>query len=94
MIRWLRKVLGMESKPPRKQCLHCATKELPDEIFAVIRLSWFKDGKPYEVDEIQLIDNGDDDFEGFSSVVGEALKAGADVSILTAYDAEDLGIKA
>jgi len=94
MIRWLRKVLGMESKPPRKQCLHCATKELPDEIFAVIRLSWFKDGKPYEVDEIRLIDNGDDDFEGFASVVGEALKAGADVSILTAYDAEDLGIKA
>lgn len=94
MIRWLRKVLGMESKPPRKQCLHCATKELPDEIFAVIRLSWFKNGKPYEVDEIRLIDNGDDDFEGFASVVGEALKAGADVSILTAYDAEDLGIKA
>lgn len=82
----------MEAKPPRKQTLSCARKALPDDIFAIVRLAWFKDGQAIEVDEIQIMEAGDDTIQGFAALVGQALRQGADVSVLSAYPPEDLGI--
>ncbi len=82
----------MEAKPPRKQTLSCNQKSLPDDIFAIVRLAWFEDGQAIEVDEIQIMEAGDDTISGFAALIGQALRQGADVSVLSAYPPEDLGI--
>ena len=47
---------SLQPRPPRRQTLGYSRKPLPDHIFAVVRLSWFKEGRPQEVDEFQIVE--------------------------------------
>lgn len=80
-----------EPKPPRRPRLTFAQYPIPDEIHSIIRTTWYKHGKTVEVDEIQL-EECPDALGVFQYIVGGALKRGCDVTILTVYSPQDLGV--
>ena len=66
--------------------------KLPDEVLAVIRLTWYKDGKADEVDELRIMEDGQNGYDAFAAAVQGALKRGANVSIRSQYKPAQLGI--
>jgi hypothetical protein len=82
----------MELHRPRRQELDYHVSALPQEILAIVRVSWYVNGKPDEVDEIVLMEDGQNGYDAFVAVVTSALQRGANVSIRSGYDAADLGI--
>ena len=78
-------------KPPRKPTLGYTVGPLPDEIHSIVRLTWFKNGRVIEVDQFQL-DEAPDATETFQYTVGQALRNGLDVCVLTTYPPEALGV--
>jgi hypothetical protein len=82
----------IEPKRPRKQELDYHVSALPQEILAIVRVSWYVDGKPDEIDEMVLMEDGQNGYDAFAAVVSSALQRGANVSIRSGYDAADLGI--
>lgn len=79
-------------RKPRKQELDYHVSLLPDEILAIIRVSWYVDGKPDEIDEMVLMEDGQNGYDAFAAIVTSALQRGANVSIRSGYAAADLGI--
>ena len=73
----------------RQQVLFYAQKELKGDLFAVIRITWHEEGKPIGVVESQLRDG----IPEFGQIVGEALRAGADVSVICGEAPEAVGLK-
>jgi hypothetical protein len=82
----------IEPKRPRKQELDYHVSHLPQEILAIVRVSWYVDGKPDEIDEVVLMEDGQNGYDAFAAVVSGALQRGANVSIRSGYAAKDLGI--
>lgn len=82
----------IEPKKPRKQELDYHVSRLPQEILAIVRVSWYVDGKPDEVDEVVLMEDGQNGYDAFAAIVSSALQRGANVSIRSGYAAKDLGI--
>ena len=82
----------IEPKKPRKQELDYHVSALPDEILAIVRVSWYVDGKPDEIDEMVLMEDGQNGYDAFAAIVSSALQRGANVSIRSGYAAKDLGI--
>ena len=80
-------------EPPRKQLLFFANEELANEYFAVIRLTWFDQGKVRSVSESHIHLYDLDARAEFHSTVKAALRAGADVSALCIAPATELGIE-
>ena len=80
-----------QPRPPRRPTLSLTTGPVPDEVFAVVRTSWFKQGRPVEVDEFSIMECVDA-HTIFQYAVGQALRQGADVSVMTMYPPEALGI--
>ena len=78
-------------RPPRRPTLAVITGAVPDDVFAVVRMSWFRKGQPFEVEEFQILECPDATAI-FQGTVGQALRLGADVSVVTTYSAETLGI--
>lgn len=100
---WLLRLLGpliwrtpvsttkSKPRPPRRPTLAVITGAIPDDVFAVVRMSWFRKGRPFEVEEFQIVECPDATAI-FHGTVGQALRLGADVSVVTTYSAETLGI--
>ena len=90
---WKKPVAQTKSKPrpPRRPTLAVVIGPVPDEVYAIVRLSWFRQGRPFEVEEFQIYEC-DDARVLFQGSVGQALRMGADVSVMTTYSAESLGI--
>jgi len=86
-------MIMIEPKRPRKQTLDYHISVLPPEILAIVRVTWYKDGKADEVDQITLMEDGQNGYDAFASLVGSALSRGANVSIRSGYDPKDLGIE-
>ena len=80
-------------RPPRRPTLAVVIGPVPDEVYAIVRLSWFRQGRPFEVEEFQIYECDDAQLL-FQGSVGQALRMGADVSVMTTYSAESLGIPA
>ena len=95
MLGWLlhRIMPTAPQEPERQRILYVCEHELPPEVFALVRLTWYHKGKPHRVDEV-VLEEEEDMMPGFANVIAEALKAGADVSIQTEYNSESLGIYA
>lgn len=85
-------MIVIEPKRPRKSTLDYTVSALPDEVLAIVRVSWYKDGKADEVDETVLMEDGQNGYEAFAALVGNSLRRGANVSIRSGYAPEDLGI--
>ena len=78
-------------RPPRRPTLAVIVGTIPADVFAVVRMSWFRKGQPFEVEEFQILECPDATAI-FQGTVGQALQLGADVSVVTTYSAETLGI--
>jgi hypothetical protein len=92
---WLVDLMIMiEPKRPRKQELDYTISALPDEILAIVRVTYYKDGKADEVDQVTLYEDGQNGYDSFAALVSQALNRGANVSIRSGYRPEDLGIGA
>ena len=82
----------LEPRPPRRQTLGYSRKPLPQDVFAVVRLSWYKDGKPHEIDEFQIVERSSNSFDAFMAAVTQAIQCGADVSVLCDEDPAMFGL--
>jgi len=82
----------IEPRRPRKQELDYHVSLLPDEILAIVRVTWYCNGKADEVDQVVLHEDGQNGYDAFAALVQSALKKGANVSIRSGYAAADLGI--
>jgi hypothetical protein len=82
----------IEPKKPRKQELDYTISALPEEILAIVRVTYYKNGKADEVDQVTLYEDGQNGYEAFAALVSSALNRGANVSIRSGYRPEDLGI--
>ena len=82
----------LQPKRPRKPTLGYTVGDIPYELLAVVRVSWFRKGMAYEVEEYQ-IEESDDAPKQFTYIVGTALRQGADVCVLTQYEPEALGVQ-
>jgi hypothetical protein len=56
-------------------------------------MTYYKDGKPAEVDEMVILEDGQDGYNAFASTVTGALTRGANVSIRSQYKPSQLGIE-
>lgn len=65
---------------------------LPDDILAIVRVSWYRDGRPDMINEVVLMEDGEDGYNAFSHVVATSVMQGANVSIRSTYRPEDLGL--
>jgi len=81
-----------EPRPPRRPTLCYIVGPIPDHIHSIVRTSWFKRGRMVEVDEFHILES-DEGTKAFHYVVGQALRQGADVSVLSTYPAHALGIR-
>lgn len=77
----------------RQQVLYYAQTPLKGDLFAVIRVTWHEKGMPIGVVESQLREDDEDAIPEFGQLVGEALRGGADVSIICAEPPEAVGIE-
>jgi len=82
----------MDAARPRKQQLTITKKALAEPVFAVVRVSWFKQGREHSVDEIQLEDGIDNVEAVLETVIKNALEAGADVSVITTAAASQFAV--
>jgi hypothetical protein len=80
-----------QPKRPRKPTLGYTVGDIPFELLAVVRVSWYRRGMAYEVEEYK-IEESKDAQDQFHYVVGTALRQGADVCVLTQYKPEELGV--
>tara|TARA_B100001093_G_scaffold60103_1_gene50716 strand:- start:471 stop:749 length:279 start_codon:yes stop_codon:yes gene_type:complete len=90
-MSWLDKL--QKPKPPRKQVLYFAQDELNSKYFAVVRFTWFCDGKLCGVTEMAFHNYDVNVIEQLTVAVGTALRDGADVSTLCIATAEELGLE-
>lgn len=79
-------------KRPRKPVLGYTVGDIPYELMAVVRISWYRKGLPYEIEEYQIEECPDAQAQ-FQYIVGTALKQGADVAVLTQYEPAALGVE-
>lgn len=66
--------------------------QLPNEVLAVVRMKYYKNGKADEVDEMVILEDGQNGYDSFAAAVRGALARGADVSIRSQYRPDQLGI--
>jgi hypothetical protein len=95
MMNWLCKALGMGQELERQRLLYAAKCKMPDDVFAIVRVTHFGVYGLMGVIEVKLL-YGEEDLDEmipqFALIVGEALRDGADVSILCSVEPEVLGI--
>jgi hypothetical protein len=90
LLDWMRM---LQPEKPRRQELDYTISTLPDDILAIVRISWYKDGKADEIDETVLMEDGQNGYEALVALVTSSLVAGANVSIRSGYRPEALGIQ-
>lgn len=76
----------------RSPTLDYTISALPQDILAIVRVSWYKDGKADEVDETMLMEDGKNGYDAFAALVTYSLRRGANVSVRSGYQPQDLGI--
>ena len=79
--------------PNRKQLLFFVQEQLADNYFAVIRITWFAVGNYCAVNELVVLQDDEIAIAQFSGIVGEALRGGADVSVVCVASAEEVGLE-
>lgn len=78
-------------KPPRRPTFNFIQGVVPDEIHSIVRTTWFKNGRAIEVDQLFVMED-DQATDVFHYLVGGALRKGCDVSVITTYSPESLGV--
>ena len=82
---------GTKPRPPRRPTLCYCHCDIPDEVLAVMRLSWYKHGRVKHIEEALLMESKDG-LLVLQHIVTEALEQGVDVTLICAYAPEDVGL--
>lgn len=82
-----------QPRPPRKQTLGYTQRPMPAGVLAVIRLSWYSEGRPQEIDEFQICERGANGYDAFVAAVSQAIQQGADVTVMSDVPPEDFGLE-
>lgn len=82
----------MERDTSEKHDVHYIQQELPNRLFAIIRMEWFSRFGIEAVEEVKLIDEGSETIAGFGKLMNKAIDGGAEISIICPYDPEDIGL--
>ena len=82
----------MEPDTSEKHSIHYVQQELPNRLFAIVRMLWRSRHGIDSVDEVKLIDEGTDTIEGFAQLMQKAIDGGAEISIICPYDPEHIGL--
>ena len=93
MMNWIAALMAMGASKPRKQSLTCVKATLSSEIFAIMRLTWYRNGRPFSVEEMSIKHAEEGIEEALLMLVKEALKSGADISMLASCSPQELGIE-
>ena len=89
---WLIAVMVLvEPKKPRRQGIDYTMCKLPNQVLAVVRMKYYKGGKADEVDEMVIMEDGQNGYDAFAAAISGALARGADVSIRSQYRPDQLG---
>lgn len=80
-------------KPPRRPKLAIYNGVIPEDLLAIVRLSWYKNGCVRHVEEARL-DANHEAMLVLEHLVNEALEQGVDVTMICSFDPEDIGITA
>ena len=89
---WLDNLRKRKSGEPINRLLFFSKQELTEQTYAVIRVTWFLEGKIAGVSETSIGLFEEDVISEFSDLVGNALRAGCDVSVACIDDPQYLGI--
>ena len=82
-----------EPRRPRRQTLGYSQRELPEDVLAVVRLTWYHQGQPQEIDEFQICERGPNGYQAFVAAVTQAIKCGADVTVISPHAPEEFGLE-
>jgi hypothetical protein len=82
-----------EPNEPVRRLLFYSQQELENEFYAVVRVTWFDGNKVCGVSECKIDTYNADVILEFSDIVGNALRAGADVSVICIDDPECVGLR-
>lgn len=75
-----------------KYGIHYVHQELPNRLFAVVRMTWRTSLGIENIEEAKLIDEGAETIAGFAELMRKAIEGGAEISIICPYDPEDIGL--
>lgn len=81
-----------QPKQPRRPILFIVKGPVPDDMVAVLRFSYFRQGRPRCVEEHSLFDE-EGALQLLQMALDTALGQGADVSLITPYEPEELGLE-
>ncbi len=91
-MSWLDNLRKRKSEEPINRLLFFSKQELTEQTYAVIRVTWYLHGKISAVSETSIGLYDEDVIAEFSDLVGNALRAGCDVSVACIDDPQYLGI--
>jgi hypothetical protein len=91
-MSWLDNLHRRKREEPTNRLLFFTKQELEHETYAVIRITWYLHGKISGVSETAIGTYDQDVIAEFSDLVGNALRAGCDVSVACIDDPQYLGI--
>ena len=89
---WLDNLRNRKPEDPMQRLLFFSKQELAEQTYAVIRVTWYLQGKICGVSETAIGLYQEDVIAEFSDFVGNALRAGCDVSVACIDDPQYLGI--
>tara|TARA_R100001509_G_scaffold78693_2_gene44106 strand:- start:2462 stop:2731 length:270 start_codon:yes stop_codon:yes gene_type:complete len=79
--------------PNRKQLLFFTQDQLKENYFAVVRITWFAAGQICAITESVVYQSDLEAVAEFSGIIGEALRGGADVSVVCIASSKDVGLE-
>ena len=91
-MSWLDNLRKRRPAEPTNRLLFFSKQELAEQTYAVIRITWYLHGKITAVSETAIGLYDQDVIAEFSDLVGNALRAGCDVSVACIDDPQYLGI--
>ena len=91
-MSWLDNLRKRKPEEPINRLLFFSKQELTEQTYAVIRVTWYLQGKISGVSETSIGLYDQDVIAEFSDLVGNALRAGCDVSVACIDDPQYLGI--
>ena len=91
-MSWLDDLRKPKTGQPSNREFFYSHDRLANQYFAVIRLTWYLDGKVCAVTESSIAIYDKDVVAEFTSILDNALKLGADASVVCIEEAQALGI--
>ena len=91
-MSWMDK-LSHRNFEPQQQLLFYSQQQLSNDIYAIVRVTWSNGDGCCAVTESRINLYDIDVVMEFTDIVGSALRAGADVSVICIDDPESLGLE-